>query len=71
MDRPPTVEVFNFRAFDFRAGEARLSKYKASRDVVADLRGEVLEGTSEDVSPADLDKRGRFRRIPIGWDRLP
>ena len=70
MDHSERVTVFNYRVFDFRAGATQLSKFKASREVIASFRGEVLEGTSEEVSRAELDERGRFRRVPKGWGEL-
>jgi hypothetical protein len=70
MDQAERVTVFNYRVFDFRSGETRLAKYKAPREVIAGLRGQVLEGTDEEVSRADLDERGRFRRVPVGWDEV-
>lgn len=71
MEQTETVTVFSFRVFDTESRDMRLSRYKAPRDVIARLGGEALEGTSEHVSHAELDKQGRYRRIATGWGELP
>ena len=67
MDEREAVEVFNYLVFDVEAREMRLSKHKASRDVVLSLNGRVLEGTSETVARTNLDPYGRFCRVATGW----
>ena len=72
MKRAGTVEVFSFCVFDFEAREMRLTRYKASRDVIVTaFGGEVVEGTGQDVSPAELDEHGRWRLVATGWGALP
>ncbi len=71
MEPTDTVEVLSFRTFDLEAGVMRLSKFKATRHaIVASLGGEVLEGTEQEVSRAELDEQGHYRRIATGWGEL-
>jgi hypothetical protein len=52
-------------------GMPKLSRFKAERHVIASVfKGQVLEGTGEEVSRADLDEMGRFRRVATGWGDL-
>lgn len=67
MDECEAVEVFNYLVFDVEAREMRLSRHKASRQVVSRLDGRVLEGTSEMVARTDLDPYGRFCCVATGW----
>ncbi len=71
MDECEAVEVFNYLAFDVEAREMRLSKHKASREVVSRLDGRVLEDTSEMVARSDLDPYGRFCRVARAWAPKP
>jgi hypothetical protein len=71
MEQRQTVKVYSFRVFDVHANGLRVAKHKATREaIVSQLGGEVLEGTGQDVSPAELDEEGRFRRIATGWGEL-
>jgi hypothetical protein len=65
-----TVEVVAFRMFDLAAKEMRHVSYKTTRDVVARVRGEALEGTAEQVPRDLLDEQGRYKRIATGWGAL-
>ena len=67
MDQADTVMIFNFRVLDTETYEMCLSRFKASRAVVAAFGGIVLEGTSEHVPPSELDEHGRYRRVATGW----
>ncbi len=66
-DEREVGEVFNYLIFDVEARAMRMSKYKASRQVVSSLSGRVLEGTSQTVARTDLDLYGRFCRVATGW----
>ena len=71
MEELGTIEAFSFRMFDIQADEMRLSKFKAPPDVIAsELLGQVLEGTEETVSRANLDGNGRYRRVATRWGEL-
>jgi len=71
MEHHETVKVYSFRVFDVEANEHRTAGHKATREaIVTRLGGEVLEGTAQEVSPAELDAHGRFRRIATGWGEL-
>lgn len=71
MNSPDKQTVFSFRVYDTSTRTWRLSGYKATREVIARMSGEVLEGTSEVVSRSELDDRGRHRRVATGWGELP
>lgn len=71
MKSPDKVSVLSFRVYDTSTRTWRLSSYKATREVIVRMGGEVLEGTSEVVSLAELDERGRYRRVATGWGELP
>ena len=71
MDQADTVMIFNFRVFDTEIHKMGLSRFKASRAVVAGFGGVVLEGTSEQVPLGELDEQGCYRRIATGWGVVP
>lgn len=71
MDDCEVVEVFNYLVFDVEAQGMRLSKHKATPHGVSGLGGRVLEGTSEWVARADLDRYRRFCRVATGWISAP
>lgn len=71
MNSPDKLTVFSFRVYDMSTRTWRLSGYKATREVIAHMGGEVLEGTAEEVPPVVLDERGRYRRVATGWGELP
>ena len=71
MEHRETVKVYSYQVFDASANGVRIAGHKATRDaIVLRFGGEVLEGTAQDVPPADLDEHGRFRRIATGWGEL-
>ena len=71
MGTHETVKVYNYRLLDTTPELSVLSSYKAPREIVArKFRGEVLEGTGEEVPVAELDALGRYRRIASGWGEL-
>lgn len=72
-DRADPVVVYAYRLPGVPGGmeTAGVARYKAERHVIVGVfRGQVLEGTGEEVSRADLDEMGRFRRIATGWGEL-
>lgn len=72
MREHDTVTVYSFRVREFLPESATHSAFKASREsIVGKFKGEVLEGTGEDVPIAELDAQGRHRRIATGWGELP
>ena len=71
MEHTATVKVYSFQVFDIHSSGFRVAKHKATREAIASrFGGEVLEGTAQEVSPAELDEHGRFRRIATGWGEL-
>ena len=70
MDARKTVEVYYFRPIHSGAESTELSRFKAPRDVVKRLKGQVVEGTGEEVTVDQLDAEGRYRRIATGWGEL-
>lgn len=65
-----TISVFSFRFYDGCSERPEVAPFKATREAIAELRGEVLEGTDEEVSRHELDAEGHFRRMPTGWGEL-
>lgn len=71
MDSAESVTVYNFCTFDLSVKAMRVAHGKAPRElIVARFGGEVLEGTAELVSAADLDAQGLYRRVATGWGDL-
>jgi hypothetical protein len=71
MEQRETVKVYSFQVFDIHASGFRIAKHKATREAIGSrFGGEVLEGTAQEVSPAELDEQGRFRRVATGWGEL-
>jgi len=71
MEHRETVKIYSFQVFDIHCNGLRIGKHKATREAITSrFGGEVLEGTAQDVSPAELDEQGRFRRIATGWGEL-
>lgn len=66
-----TVTVYNFRVFEVDAENYQVAPFKAPRHLIAErYRGDVLEGTGEEVGADELDEQGRYRRIATGWGAL-
>ncbi len=71
MESSELVTVFNFRKFESGTDLPLVAPYKAARETIVEtLKGELLEGTGEQVSSALLDNQGRYRRIATGWGEL-
>ncbi len=71
MDATSPVKVSNFWTCDKGAESPTLASYKATREAIAQRRfGRVADGTEQVVSIADLDAKGRYRRIATGWGEL-
>jgi hypothetical protein len=65
-----TICVFSFRFYDGHSERPEVAPFKATREAIAELRGELLEGTNEEVPRGELDADGHFRRLPTGWGDL-
>jgi hypothetical protein len=66
-----TVTVYSFRVFELDAEAYHVAPFKAPRQLIAEhFRGDVLEGTGEEVAADELDAHGRYRRIATGWGAL-
>lgn len=71
MDASKTVTVYNFSQFEIGSDTPVVSSFKAQRQAIAKtFKGQVLEGTGEDVPESELDHDGRFRRVATGWGSL-
>lgn len=66
-----SVTVYSFRVFELEPEAYHIARFKAPRDLIVErFRGEVLEGTGEDVDASELDAQGRYRRVATGWGAL-
>jgi hypothetical protein len=65
-----TIKVYNFSTFVRTTGVWEQAPYKATRESIAQLGGNVLEGTAESIETTLLDGAGRYRRVPTGWGDL-
>lgn len=71
MEYQQTVTVYSFRVFELEPEAYHVARFKAPRALIEQrYRGEVLEGTGEDVDASELDAEGRYRRIATGWGAL-
>lgn len=71
MDASKIVTVYNFSQFELGSDTPVVSGFKAQRQVIAKIfKGQVLEGTGEEVPTSELDQDGRFRRVATGWGSL-
>lgn len=65
------VTVYNFSQFQIGSDAPVVSGFKAQRQAITKVfKGQVLEGTGEEVLEAELDHDGRFRRVATGWGSL-
>ena len=72
MRESKTVTVYSFLVRNFLPDCTTYSTFKACRELIVNkFKGEVLEGTGEEVSIEQLDSEGRHRRIATGWGELP
>ena len=72
MDSAGLVTVYYFSVHELGHDRPVVPAFKASRDRIRDVfKGEVLEGTGEEVQPSELDSHGRYRRVATGWGDLP
>lgn len=68
MSERKKVTVYSFWVQEFLPESATLATFKASReDIQQKFKGQVLEGTGEQVLVSELDSEGRHRRIATGW----
>ncbi len=71
MEASTQVKVYNFWTYDKGTESPALAPYKATREAIAQLWfGKVADGTEQVVTFADLDAKGRYRRIATGWGEL-
>jgi hypothetical protein len=71
MDTSKIVTVYNFSQFEVGSDTPVVSGFKAQRQAIARIfKGQVLEGTAEEVPESELDQDGRFRRVATGWGSL-
>lgn len=70
MQKQADVKVYGFRVYGSHVESPRVAGYKATREAILRMEGEVIAGTEEHVPPAELDTEGRYRRIATGWGEL-
>lgn len=71
METSKIVTVYNFSQFEIGSDTPVVSGFKAQRQAIAKIfKGQVLEGTAEEVPESELDQDGRFRRVATGWGSL-
>jgi hypothetical protein len=64
------VEVFNFHFIENPVESPRVANFKATRETIEALGGELLPGTHQAVAADELDELGRYRRVNSGWVAL-
>jgi hypothetical protein len=71
MVQDQLVTVFNFRALNEGYESATIAPFKATRKAIAEVfKGDIIEGTAEEVAPDELDRDGRYRRLATGWGEM-
>jgi hypothetical protein len=70
MQEENSAEVYAFKLSEGFHELARTMTFKATRDTIQALGGEVLEGTKQRVPSSELDEQGHYRRINTGWGDL-
>lgn len=71
MVKSETLTVYNFRVLEGAMALMSMAPFKATRAAIENhYRGEVLEGTAQEVDAEELDALGRYRRIATGWGDL-
>lgn len=66
-----TVTVYSFRVLGSDAETYHVAPFKAPRHLITEhFRGDVLEGTGEEIGADELDAQGRYRRVATGWGAL-
>jgi hypothetical protein len=71
MEAADTVTVYSFRLFELDAEAYHIANFKASRHLITQrYRGDVLEGTAQQIDASELDPEGRYRRVATGWGAL-
>jgi hypothetical protein len=54
------VTVHHFRVWSITHGEYVVPAMKAPAEFIRMARGEIIDGTAEDVHPSALDSQGRY-----------
>jgi hypothetical protein len=70
MPDQDVVKVYAFRVFGSHVESPRLANFKATRETIRRLEGDLVPGTEEVVARSELDDDGRYRRIATGWGGL-
>ena len=63
MNQPRLEIVFAFREYSAQPGHAghwELSNHKATREAIASLEGQLVDGSGEEVPASELDEKGRY-----------
>jgi len=66
----PTVTVYSFRVQGEHREDLRIAGFKATREAIRALKGDLLAGTGQQIRLAELDQQGRYRRVATGWGEL-
>jgi hypothetical protein len=64
------VQVFSFRFIEHPLENFHLAGYKATREAIESVGGELLPGTRQEVPLSEVDALGHYRRINSGWADL-
>lgn len=68
MNTEVLVAVYSLGVFDLRYESAPVSRFKATRGAIRGKHGgDPIEGTAEQVHPADLDEASRYTSVATGW----
>ena len=71
MQEYESVKVYNFWTYERGAELPPLAPFKATREAIAQVwQGRLADGTEQVVNASDLDRLGRYRRLPTGWGDL-
>jgi hypothetical protein len=70
MHEEDSAEVYAFRVNEGCFELSHTSSFKATRDTIQALGGELLPGTKQWVPTSELDERGLYRRMNTGWGDL-
>ena len=70
MNVPHTLSVYSFRMYDHQMQQRGVAPYKATADRIAELSGEVLKDTEEQVPCDEIDLLGCYSRTISSWADL-
>jgi hypothetical protein len=63
MNQPRLEIVFAYRQYSAQPGQAghwEMARFKATREAIEALEGQLVDGTAEEVPASELDDKGRY-----------